>query len=85
MNILGCLLIGLFSGIPSAGHLMSADARLVLTTGFCGGFTTFSTFMSENSALLKDGNHLYLVLYLLASIIVGFLALLLGNQLAKMF
>ncbi|PTL33082.1 fluoride efflux transporter CrcB [Prevotella sp. oral taxon 376] len=85
VNILGCLLIGLLSGLPSAGHLMSANTRLVLTTGFCGGFTTFSTFMNENSALLKDGNHLYLMLYVSASLAAGFLALLLGSQLAKLF
>lgn len=85
VNILVCLLMGLLSGTPSAGHLMSAGTRLVLTTGFCGRFTTFSTFMNENSALLKDGNYLYLMLYVFASLFVGFLALLLGNQLAKMF
>ena len=89
VNISGCLLMGLLSGLlsglPAAGRMLSADARLVLITGFCGGFTTFSTFMSESATLWKGDHYLYLVLYIFASLLVGFLALLLGSQLAKLF
>ena len=55
VNVLGCLLIGLFSALSSRGGFFSDDLRLLLTVGLCGGFTTFSTFMNENSALLRDG------------------------------
>ncbi len=83
VNIIGCLLIGFFSGLNSGGGWMSPSTKLVLTTGFCGGFTTFSTFMNESNSLLKDGNMLYLSLYLVASLSIGLLAVILGNQIAK--
>ena len=84
VNVLGCLLIGFFSGQPvGSGHLSPA-ARLLLTTGFCGGFTTFSTFMSEHTALVKDGQYFYLAFYLLGSLALGLVAVLEGHQLAKL-
>lgn len=85
VNILGCFLIGLVYGLDVGGSWMSPQTRLVLTTGFCGGFTTFSTFMNENSMLLRDGNYLHLVAYVLASLMLGFAALTAGHQLAKAF
>lgn len=83
VNIIGCFLIGLFSGMSYGGSLMSPSTKLILTTGFCGGFTTFSTFMNENSSLLKDGNFFYLSLYVFGSLFVGLIAVLAGNQLSK--
>lgn len=83
VNVVGCLVIGFLSGLSWEGTLMSPSAKLLLTTGFCGGFTTFSTFMNENGALLRDGNYFYAALYLALSIFVGFLFLFIGNQLAK--
>lgn len=83
VNVLGCLLIGFFSGLNYGGGLMSPSAKLILTTGFCGGFTTFSTFMNESSALIKDGNILLLTLYVGGSLLLGFLALVAGQQMAK--
>lgn len=82
VNVLGCLLIGFLSGLPSGGALSPAS-RLVLTTGFCGGFTTFSTFMNEGVALLKDGNMSVLAAYIVGSLAVGFLAVLGGQLLAE--
>ena len=83
VNIIGCFLIGFFSGMSYGGSLMSPSTKLILTTGFCGGFTTFSTFMNESSSLLKDGNFFYLSLYIFGSLVVGMIAVLAGNQLSK--
>lgn len=83
VNILGCFLIGFLSGLPVEGRFLTPQAKLLLTTGFCGGFTTFSTFMNENDALLKDGNYLSLSLYVGLSLALGFLAVVAGHQLAK--
>ena len=79
VNVLGCFLIGFLSGLPVSGEVMNPNTKLFLTTGFCGGFTTFSTFMNENSSLLKDENYVYLILYIFGSLALGMAAVLLGN------
>ncbi len=85
VNVLGCLLIGFLSGLNWNGNgLMSPSTKLLLTTGFCGGFTTFSTFMNEGSTLLKEEQYAYMMLYLFGSLALGLIAVLAGHQLAKM-
>ena len=85
VNVLGCLIIGFLSGLNGNGNgLMSPSAKLLLTTGFCGGFTTFSTFMNEGSALMKDGQYAHMMLYLFGCLALGLIAVLAGQQLAKM-
>lgn len=83
VNVAGCLLIGFFSALDYGGGLLNAQTRLVLTTGFCGGFTTFSTFMNENWSFVKDGNYLSLALYVAGSLAFGGLAAMLGHVLGK--
>ena len=82
VNILGCFLIGLLSGMSLGGQISPAT-KLVLVTGFCGGFTTFSTFMNENLLLGRDGAMLSAVFYTLASLALGLLAVVIGYQLVK--
>ena len=83
VNILGCFLIGLFYGLSERGTLMTSEWRMFLTVGFCGGFTTFSTFANENVALLKDGNIVSFALYTSLSVFLGILATYLGNIISK--
>ncbi len=73
VNLLGCFLIGFFSGLPFPNFGLPPQTKLLLTTGFCGGFTTFSTFMNENLSLLSGGNNLYFFLYLVGSFALGLL------------
>lgn len=81
VNVLGCFLIGIFSSLPTGNGGVSPTVRLLLTTGFCGGFTTFSTFMNEHATLLKGSDGFMLSsLYLIASLVLGFIALLAGRQ-----
>ncbi len=81
-NIAGCFLIGLFYAW-SARLNWSAEMRLMLTTGLCGGFTTFSTFSNESLNLLKTGNHIMFGVYLAASIALGLLAVFAGSKLGS--
>lgn len=80
-NISGCFLIGLFIAFSGKYEWLNADLRLLLITGFCGGYTTFSTFASENLRLFESGNYATAVAYIAASTIVGLLAVYAGNAL----
>jgi CrcB protein len=83
VNIVGCFLIGLFYGLSEKGNIMNAEWRMFLTVGFCGGFTTFSTFANENISLLKESEFFYFALYTGLSVFIGLLAVYLGNLIVK--
>lgn len=83
VNILGCLLIGFFSSLPSTHGWLTPQVRLLLTTGFCGGFTTFSTFMKESDGILAAHFPITLIAYLALSLAFGMVAVWGGSQLAK--
>lgn len=85
VNVAGCLLIGFISELSIASSLVSPELRLLLATGFCGGFTTFSSYMYEVMSLLRDGEILYASIYLFGSIIGGILCFYIGMQLARMW
>lgn len=75
VNIVGCLLIGFLSALPQTQHWLSPSARLLLTTGFCGGFTTFSTFMKESHNLIAGQMPLTSIIYIALSVIIGLAAM----------
>jgi len=78
VNILGSFIIGFLVGIAEKSMLMSHDLRLLLMVGFCGGFTTFSSFANENLMLMHNGQFLTVLLYAGVSIFFGFLAVYMG-------
>ena len=81
VNILGSLFIGLLVGLVNKGSL-SPEMKLLLVTGFCGGFTTFSTFANESFGMMKAGDVLLSALYIGASVVVGVLAVWVGLKLS---
>ncbi len=85
VNVVGCLIIGFLSGLFfNCNSVVSTSAKLLLITGFCGGFTTFSTFIYEGASLMKDGQYAYMMIYLFGSLALGLIAVLAGHQLAKL-
>ncbi len=84
VNILGCFLIGIIFSLSEKTTLISSEMRLLLATGFCGGFTTFSSFSLDSLSLLKAGQIFYLVGYVGASVILGFLATYAAIQIIKL-
>ena len=85
VNIVGCFLIGLFYGLFDRGHVLDPDIRMFLTVGFCGGFTTFSTFANENLSMLQGGNFLGVGAYAVLSFALGLAMVYLGQLAVKLF
>ena len=73
-NILGCFLIGLILGLLEKNNVTSSDLKFFLVTGFCGGYTTFSTFSNENVSLMQANQMGTAFLYIALSVIVGLAA-----------
>lgn len=71
-NIIGCFIIGLLFGFWDA-HEMSTYIKALLISGFCGGYTTFSSFSHDSYALIKSGQYGKFALYLIGSVSVGLL------------
>ena len=83
VNIAGCFLIGILWSLVSRSLTWNDEMKLLLMTGFCGGFTTFSAFTLEGIGLLKENRTVLFVIYLTASVLGGLLATFLGIRIAK--
>ncbi len=77
-NIIGCLLIGVIAGIGASSQVLSTEMRLLLATGFCGGFTTMSSFIYELGQLVQDQEYFYASTYFAATLAGAGLAFVLG-------
>jgi len=85
VNIIGCFLLGLIYAFADREQLMTQEMRFFLATGFCGSFTTFSTFSYENQLLYQEGEWTTLITYVVLSVVVGILAAMAGVALGKLF
>lgn len=83
VNLIGCFIMGIVLGYISRSTEDTNNIKLLLITGFCGGFTTFSAFAAENLNLLKTGNQTTAIAYIALSIVLGIFATFLGNFIFK--
>lgn len=82
VNGAGCLMIGIVAGLSSRPTALSPALALLLSTGFCGGFTTFSAFSWENIQLMRSGQWVVAGIYISASLTLGLLAAWMGWQIS---
>lgn len=83
-NLAGCFIIGVIAQLAENTEILSPEARLLLATGFCGGFTTLSSMMFELTQFLRDGELFYGSVYFLATFMGGFLCFLGGVLAVKL-
>ena len=83
VNVAGCLLIGILWGVTSRFQSLSPAFTLFFMVGFCGGFTTFSTFSKEGLTLLQTNNYMLFALYTIGSMVLGVIAVALGHLITK--
>ena len=77
-NLAGCLIIGVIAGISGKSELLSSEMRLLLATGFCGGFTTMSSFVYELGQYVQDKEYFFASSYFVATLAGAGLAFALG-------
>ena len=83
VNMIGCLLIGLVLGYAQKENTLTSNQTLLLATGFCGGFTTFSAFANENLELIRNGELFNFSIYAIGSVFLGIVLILIGYLLVN--
>ena len=82
-NVLGCFLIGLALGWSIKNSELYSSFIILFTVGFCGGFTTFSSFSDESLTLINNNQFFYFFSYLILSITIGILFVFIGTKIGK--
>lgn len=84
VNVLGCFLLGVIYELSANYVDMPTELKLMMTVGFCGGFTTFSTFMAENMTMISLSRYAQCAVYAAASLLLGFAAMWSGHRLVQL-
>jgi len=83
VNITGSFLLGVLLRYALATDAISPDVRALLTTGFCGGYTTFSTFTYDTLLLIEEGGNARATLYVVLSVVLSLVGAWLGIATAR--
>jgi len=83
INVSGSLLLGFVARYAFGAATVSPEIRVFLTTGFCGGYTTFSAFSYETVRLFEEGDHGRALLYVALSVVLSIVGMWLGFSLAR--
>jgi fluoride exporter len=83
-NILGCLLIGIFTELTARTGSVSPEVRLALATGFCGGLTTMSSMIYEAAAMIRASEYMHATLYTAGSFLLSMAAFIAGIMAVKL-
>ncbi len=84
VNLSGSLLLGFLLRLSLSTQAISPEVRIMLTAGFCGGYTTFSAFSYETAVLLEDGEYRRALLYVAMSVIGAIVGTFVGFALARL-
>lgn len=85
VNVISCIVLGIFVGLANDRYIISPAWRLFVAVGFCGGFSTFSTFSYETMELFKTGQYLYGFTNIFGNLILCLASILCGLLIAKLF
>lgn len=83
INIVGSLIIGMIAALAVKNNSLNPRMILFIKVGLCGGFTTFSSFALETNDLMKNGNMTIACLYVILSIVLGVIAVFLGQSMIR--
>lgn len=84
-NFVACLILGIILGVEIKNGPLNGNTRLALITGFCGGFSTFSSYSAETFQLVEQGAYSTAVGYALGSVVICFIAIGVGIFVSRMF
>jgi CrcB protein len=84
VNVIGCFIIGMFMTMTTERFIVNPYWRLLITVGFVGGLTTFSSFSYETFRLLEDADMIMALYNIILNLILGFLATWIGIGAARM-
>jgi CrcB protein len=82
-NVLGCLALGILTGLTARGEALSPAMRLALATGFCGGFTTMSSMIYETTEMIRTSEYLHATLYAAGTFLLCMTAFIAGVLLVR--